>query len=191
MDETILRQVRRLSRPFVILLTIALVLLVLIETFQVAALLLFPNGVGSWRGAVSASAEGINLSVFAAPDRSPGVALDTLSLAQRSALAALSALSAVCGGLAVFHLRRLFALYSQGEVFAEANIRHIKRFGLWLALSAVMVNVADHLFPTITGQPPHGFANAILALVYGGMTYVVGRVMELGRQADQERREFV
>ncbi len=30
-----------------------------------------------------------------------------------------------------------------------------------------------------------------MAVVYGGMTWVVARVMELGRQADQERKEFV
>ena len=54
-----------------------------------------------------------------------------------------------------------------------------------------MINVADRLFPMITGQPTHGFANAAMALVYGGMTWVVARVMELGRQADVERNEFV
>ena len=191
MDDAILRQVRRLSRPFVVLFSLALGLLVLIELVQLAALLLAPHGMGGWRAGVSASAEGINLSVVRATDPAPGVALETLSLAQRAELAGLSLLSAICGGLAVFHLRRLFILYARGEVFAEDNIRHIKRFGLWLALSAVMINVADHLFPAIAGQPPHSFANAVLALVYGGMTYVVGRVMELGRQADQERREFV
>ena len=191
MDDAILRQVRRLSRPFVVIFTIALGLLVLIEALQLLALLLLPHGVGGWRGGLSASAEGINLSVVRSSDPVPGVALEALSFVQRAELAALSLASAICGGLAVFHLRRLFALYARGEVFAEDNIRHIKRFGLWLALSAVMINVADHLFPAITGQPAHGFANAVLALVYGGMTYVVGRVMELGRQADVERREFV
>ena len=105
--------------------------------------------------------------------------------------ALLAALSAVCGVLALFHLRQLFALYARGEVFGEGNIGHLKRFGLWLAATGVVVNVADPLFPTITGEPARGFSNAVMALVYGGMTYVVARVMELGRQADAERKEFV
>ena len=54
-----------------------------------------------------------------------------------------------------------------------------------------MINVADRLFPMITGEPSHGFANAVMGVVYGGMIWVIARVMELGRQADQERREFI
>jgi hypothetical protein len=191
MDDAILRQVRRLSRPFVILLTILLGLLVVVEAFQVLVLLLLPHAGGGWRAGVSATAEGINLSVVRSPDRALGAPLEALSFVQRAALAGLSLACAGCGGLAALHLRQLFALYAKGEVFAEANIAHIKRFGLWLGLTGLMINIADHLFSGIAGQPAHGFANAIMALVYGGMTYVVGRVMELGREADQERREFV
>ena len=189
MDETILRQVRGLSRPFMILLSIALGLVVLVQVPEVLAILFFHGG-GAWHAAVGSSAGGIGLSIWG-KDQPPGVALESLSFGQRSALALLAALCAGCGGLALFHLRQLFALYARGEVFAAASVRHLKLFGLWLALSGVMVNVADHLFPLVTGQPTHGFANAAMALVYGGMTWVVARVMELARQADVERREFV
>ena len=30
-----------------------------------------------------------------------------------------------------------------------------------------------------------------MAFIYGGMIYLMARVMELGRQADEERNEFV
>ena len=188
-DDDALRPVRRLSRPFMILLTIALGLVVLVQVPEILAILFFHGG-DAWHASVGSSAAGIGLSIWG-KDQPPGVALETLSFGQRAALALLAALCATCSGLALFHLRQLFALYSRGEVFAEANIRHIKRFGLWLAVAAIMINVADRLFPMITGQPSHGFANAAMGIVYGGMTYVVARVMELARQADLERREFI
>jgi len=189
MDDTILRQVRGLSRPFMILLTIALGLVVLVQVPEIVAMLVFKGG-GTFHASVGASADGIGLSIWG-KTQPPGVALESLSFSQRSEVALLAALCAAAGGLAIFHLRQLFALYARGEVFAAANIRHIKSFGLWLVASGIMINVADRLFPLITGQPTHGFANAAMAVVYGGMTWVVARVMELGRQADVERQEFV
>jgi hypothetical protein len=188
MEDKALAQVRRISRPIMVLLSIALGLVVLVQVPEVIAILFFFGRGGAWQASVASSADGIGLSI---PGHAPDVMLDSLSFGQRSALALLAALCASCGGAAIFHLRQLFALYARGEVFAAANIRHIKHFGLWLAASGIMVNVADHLFPVITGQPTHGFANAAMALVYGAMTWVVAHVMDLGRQADVERKEFV
>ena len=190
-DENALRQVRRLSRPFLILLSVALGLLVLVQIPEIVALLFFFHGDGAWHAAVSFSASGINLSIFAGTDHSPDVMLESLSFGQRSALALLAVPCAASGGVAIFHLRQLFALYSRGAVFTEDNIRHIKRFGLWLVVAAVVVNSAGRVFFIVTGQHSHGTANAAMALIYGGMTYVVARVMELGRQADEERKGFI
>jgi hypothetical protein len=189
-DEIALRRVRRLSRPFVILLSIALGLVVLVQVPEILAILFLFHGGDAWHAAVGSSADGIGLSVWGR-DQPPGVALESLSFGQRSALALLAALCATCGGLALFHLRQLFVLYSRGVVFAGDNIRHIKQFGLWLVAAAIAANIAARVFFMVTGQPSHGVANAAMAVVYGGMTWVVARVMELARQADQERREFV
>ncbi len=189
MEDQALHQVRRISRPIMILLSIALGLVLLVQVPEIVAILLFRGG-DAWHAAVGSSASGIGLSIWG-KDQPPGIALDSLSFGQRSALAVLAALCAACSGLALFHLRQLFALYARGETFAAANIRHLKRFALWLVASGIMVNVADHLFPTITGQPTHGFANAAMAVVYGAMTWVVAHVMDLGRQADVERKEFI
>lgn len=190
-DEKALRQIRRLSLPLLILLSIALGLIVLIQIPEVFALLFFFHGNGTWHAAVSCSASGINLSIFASPGHSQDVMVESLSFGQRSALALPAALCAICGGVAIFHLRQLFALYSRGAVFTEGNIRHIKRFGLWLAVAGILVNGAGRVFFVVTGQHAHGIANALMAVICGGMIYVVARVMDLGRQADEERKEFI
>ena len=189
MADKSLTQVRRLSRPIMILLSIALGLIVLVNVPEIVAMLAFHESAAR-HASVGASEGGIDLS-FWGKGQPRGVALDSLSFGQRSEVALLAALCAACHGLVVFHLRQLFALYARGEIFVAANIHHIKRFGLWLAASGIMINVADRLFHTITGQPAHGFANAAMAVVYGAMTWVVARVMELGRQADLERNEFI
>lgn len=109
-NETALPRLRRLSHPFVILLSIALGLLVLFQIFVVGMLFSFHGG-DAWHGAVSFAASGINLSVFAGPVHSPDVALDSLSFGQRAMLAFLAALCGTCGGFVIFHLRQLFALH--------------------------------------------------------------------------------
>jgi|SRR5665213_2782683 len=189
-DRNALAQLQRLSHPFVFLLSIALALSVLVQAAFIA-LLFFFHASGAWHAAVSFSASGTNLSIFASPDQSPDVALDSLAMGQRAMLALLTALCATCAGFVLFHLRQLFALYSQGVVFSTDNIRHIKRSGIWLVLAAVVINLSGRVFFVVTGQHAHGTANAVMALIYGGMTYVIARVMELGREADEERKEFV
>jgi hypothetical protein len=189
-QDPALAQLKRWSRPFAILLTAVLGLMALVGAAEVLALLFLP-GADAWRAGVSSSDAGIGLSVVRAGDSIAGVALDALGFGQRTALAALLAACTAVTGAAVFHLRQLFALYARGKVFELANIRHIKRFGLWLAASGIVVNLAGRLFAAVTGEPSHGLGNAALALVYGGMTYVVARAMELGRRAEQELREFV
>ncbi len=189
-DQIALRQLRRLSQPFVILLSVALCLLMVFQIFVIAMLFFFHGG-GAWHAALSFAASGINLSIFANPDQSPHIALESLAFGQRAMLALIAALCATCGGFVLFQLRQLFALYSRGMVFAEDNIRHIKRFGLWIVVAAVVVNGSGRVFFIVTGQHAHDTANAVMALIYGGMIYVIARVMELGRQADEERKEFV
>ena len=190
-DDNTLRQLRRLSQPFVILLSIALGLVVLVQVPSIAAMLFFFHKDGAWHAAVSSSEAGIGLSIFRGSDQVRDVALESLAFGQRAMLALLAGLCAASGGLVLFHLRQLFVLYSRGVVFAEDNIRHIKRFGLWLVVAAIVVNGSGRAFFIVTGQHSHGAANMMMALIFGGMTYVVARVMELGREAEEERKEFI
>jgi hypothetical protein len=189
-NQHAMRQLQRLTHPFRSVLSFALGLLVLFQIFVIIVLFFF-HGSGAWHAAVSYSASGINLSIFASPDDSPNVALESLAFGQRAMLALLAAVCATCSGFVIFHMRQLFALYSRGVVFTEGNIRHIKRFGLWLVVAAVVVNGSGRIFFVVTGQHAHDTANAAMALIYGGMVYLIARVMELGRQADEERNEFV
>jgi hypothetical protein len=189
-EQRALRRLQRLTHPFRSVLSFAFGLLALFQISLIAVLLFF-HGSGVWHAALSYSASGINLSIFASPDDSSDVALESLAFGQRAILALLAAICAMCGGFVIFHLRQLFALYSRGVVFTEGNIGHIKRFGLWLVVTAVAVNGSGRIFSIVTGQHAHKTANAAMALIYGGMIYVIARVMELGRQADEERNEFV
>jgi len=190
-DANPLHRLKRLSRPIAVLLSIALALLVLVEVPAIVAILFFFDGDGAWRAAVSFSEVGVNLAIFASGDPVRAVPLDALGFGQRSAIAALAALCAACGGLAIFHLRQLFALYSRGIVFAAENIRHIKRFGLWLVVAGIAINGSGRVFFLVTSHHPDSIANAAMAIVYGGMTFAIARVMELGREADLERNAFV
>src|ERR1700685_69301 len=190
MADDVLSRLRRLSRPFMILLSIALGLLVLVQSFEIAAILFFFHG-GAWHAVVSFSASGINLSVFADSDHVPGVSLESLAFRQRAMLALLGVLCTTCAAFAISHLRELFALYSKGVVFDEMNVRHMKLFGCWLVVASVAVNLSGRAFFAVTGEPAHDTANAAMAVVYGGMIYVIARVMELAREADEERRAFV
>ncbi len=119
------------------------------------------------------------------------IPLAGLSLEQRYEVAGLLALCASCNALALFQLRSLFALYYRGVVFAEDTIRRIKGFGLWLVLAAIAANAAGRLYMWVTHANVGGIANAALIVLLGAMIYVIAHVMELGREADLERKDFI
>ena len=186
------KRIRTLSRPIVILLSIALGLLLLVRLPQILAILFMFRG-GDWHAWISSSQIGLGLEIAkgTGPALSSGVALEALGIGQRVNLALLTAAGAACSGLMLFHLRQLFGLYSRGIVFARASARHLKRFALWLAASAIAVNVSGRLFEAITGARPDGIANAAMAVVLAAMIYVIASVMELAVEADEERKEFI
>ena len=191
-----LQRIRRVSQPIKILISIVFALSVVVPIFQIVVVLFFAHHLGSYRAFVSFSSGGVGLNVADADQQLQlhGLAqipLDTLSLQQRCALAALDGLCATCVALAVGHLRRLFVLYSRGVVFAESNIRHIKSFGMWLVLAAIAINVAGRLFVWTTQAAIFSTSNAALMVVLGAMIYVIAYVMELGREADLERKDFI
>jgi len=183
-------QIQRFANVFVVLLSLALGALVLFHLFVVGMLSFFHDG-GAWHAALSFSATGTNLSVFSGVDHTNTVLIEALRWPQRAILSLISIACAIGNGLVLFHLRQLFALYSRGVIFSQNNIYHIKRFGLWLVIGAIVINISGRMFQMITGHAPQEIANSLMAFLYGGMTYVIARVMELGREADQERKEFI
>ena len=107
------------------------------------------------------------------------------------ALAALAAVCAACSAMALLNLRRLFALYSQGLVFSGESAGRLKRFALWLVLTAIAINLSSRLYLPITGTAPGAPANVLATLLCGAMIWVIAHVMELACEADVERREFI
>lgn len=94
----------------------------------------------------------------------------------------------------VFHnVRALFQLYAGGTVFAADNARRFKRIGLWLIGAAVSPGLMQIV------QRAAGLAIdrawfhmwEVHALVLGGLLFVISLVMEVGREIEQERAEFV
>jgi hypothetical protein len=191
-----LQRIRRVSQSIKILVSVVFALSVAVPIFQIVVVLFLANHLGSFRAFVSFSSGGVGLNVVNADQllhlRSLAqIPLDTLSLQQRFAVAALDALCATCTALALLHLRSLFVLYSRGVVFAASNIRHIKSFGMWLVVAAIAINVAARLFAWTTHAAIFSTSNAALMVMLGAMIYVIAYVMELGREADLERKDFL
>jgi hypothetical protein len=180
-----LARIRALSRPIVLLLTVAFAAAVVVPSAQILAILfLHPGGVPSF---LSFDGWSVGLGMGGGA----GIPLGSLSAEQRWAVAGLAGLCAACSALALFQLRSLFVLYSSGAIFAADNIRRIKLFGMWLVAAAIAGNVSGRLFMWVTHTAVLNTANAALTVVLGAMIYVIAHVMELGREADLERKDFI
>jgi hypothetical protein len=190
-SQTPLKRIRNVSRPLTILLSVALGLAIAYPLLVCGGLLLL-HGSGSPSAYVSFTSGGPAIEVGKVDStQSYFVPIDSLSLGQRAALACLRLLCSTCIALMLFHLRALFALYPRGVIIASENIRSIKGFGSWLVLSAIAINLSGRIFAAIIHAPPRDIANAALAVVYGAMIYVIAHVMEIGREADLERKDFI
>jgi hypothetical protein len=191
-QERALRRIQMLSRALKVLISIALGLAILFLVFEVLFLLLF-HQLGSPHAYLSFNESGVNLAVGSNPlFQGPAfIPVANLAPGQRLTTAALGALCSGCTALVLIQLRALFALYSRGIVFSAKNVARLKMFGLWLVVTAIVTNVSGRLFVRLLGAPVHGSANAAMAVVFGAMIYVIAYVMELGREADLERKDFI
>jgi hypothetical protein len=91
-----------------------------------------------------------------------------------------------------FQFRELFRLYEKGIVFADVNVACIRRLGFWLIVWGIAPTIG-HQLCELTGVYDEGWlrASSMAAVVLGGLLYVIGRVMNLGREIEQERASFV
>jgi hypothetical protein len=195
LSASTLTRIRALSRPIAILVTIALGLVLVVQTAEILALLFAFHTGDNWQALASFSETGFGLSIVKGSPpiaRALSVPVATFDLGQRFEIAALAAVCTACSALALFNLRQLFAHYSKGEVFAPAAVRRMKGFALWLVIAAIAINIAGRVFVGLTGavvvSPP---ANVLLTLFWGAAVYVIAHVMQLACEADEERREFV
>jgi hypothetical protein len=182
-----LARIRMLSRPIGLLLTVAFAAAVVLPGIQIPAILFLPAHAASVPSFLSFEGWTVGLGIGAGG----GIPLGTLSLAQRWAVAGLAGLCGACIALTLFQLRSLFVLYSSGVIFGSDNIRRIKLFGMWLVVAAIAGNVSGRLFMWVTHTTVLNTANAALTVVLGAMIYVIAHVMELGREADLERKDFI
>lgn len=186
-----LRRIRKVSRPLTALLSAALGLAIAYPLLLWVGLLIFHRP-GSPSAYVSFTSGGPGIEIGKLNfTPSSFIPIESLSGGQRLVIACLSLLCSTCIVLTLFYLRALFALYSRGVIFASENVHRMKHFGLWLVLSAFAMNLSGRVFAAVIHTPPQDIVNAAMAIVYGAMIYVIAYVMELGREADLERKDFV
>jgi hypothetical protein len=90
-------------------------------------------------------------------------------------------------------LRALFAGYARGEVFSTDAARRFGRVGAWLCAYAVSPFLC-HLFLAATRyEIDKNWAHmaSLQALVLGLMVFVIGQVMQVGREIEEDREAFV
>jgi len=90
-------------------------------------------------------------------------------------------------------LRSLFGLYARGRVFSPENGRSFSRIGGWLCAYALSPFVC-HLFLSATGyEIDKNWAHmaSVQAFVLGLLVFVIGEVMRVGREIEEDREAFV
>ncbi|WP_454761507.1 DUF2975 domain-containing protein [Caulobacter segnis] len=90
-------------------------------------------------------------------------------------------------------LRALFAGYALGEVFSGGAARRFGRVGAWLCAYAVSPFLC-HLVLAATGyEIDRNWAHmaSLQAFILGLLVFVIGQVMQVGREIEQDREAFV
>lgn len=90
-------------------------------------------------------------------------------------------------------LRTLFRLYARGQVFERENSRCFSLIGGWLCAYAVSPFIC-HLFLSSTGyEIDRNWAHmaSVQAFILGLLVLVIGQVMRVGREIEEDRKAFV
>ncbi len=138
--------------------------------------------------------KGMMITFGADEPAGPGyLPVGNLPVVQRLAHMAMGVVVFTPGLLILWNLRRLFGLYGRGVVFSEANARLIKHIGLWLAANAIAPLVSVTVLTLLHMVVDHAWfhADTIPKILLGGVVYVIGMVMEVGRQIEEEQGQFV
>jgi hypothetical protein len=121
------------------------------------------------------------------------VPVGSLPLSQRIAHMAMGVVVFTPGLMILWNLRQLFRIYGQGVVFSETNARRIKSIGLWLAANAIAPLISVSMLSALHMVVDHAWfhGDTLPQLVLGGVVYVIAQVMEVGRQIEEEREQYV
>ncbi len=90
-------------------------------------------------------------------------------------------------------LRALFGLYARGQVFSRGAGRGFSRIGGWLCAYALSP-VVCHLVLAATGyEVDKNWAHmaSLQAFVLGLLVFVIGQVMQVGREIEEDREAFI
>jgi hypothetical protein len=116
-----------------------------------------------------------------------------LPLLQKLAYALVAAIRAAPSVLLFWNLRGLFLLYEKGMVFGRDNAARIRWAGVWLVADALAPFVCHLLLSVLHFEIDRGWAHvlSLQELVLGGVVFVIAQVMQLGREIEEERGQFV
>jgi hypothetical protein len=121
------------------------------------------------------------------------VGVGAMPTVQRLAHAACGPLLLVPMVLLFWSLRGLFANYAKGVVFAPDNARSLKHVGAALIFLGV-VPLLNHAFLAslhVAIERTWIQESNIQELILGAVVYVIAQVMQLGRELEEERSQFV
>jgi hypothetical protein len=192
-----LDEIRALSRPFAALFGF------LFFTMAVAAICLiiatiFYTG-PSFRFSVdSVSADRKELSIVAPQNLTEQVLATSVAISDlplKTRLVGIVSIGTLQWGsltMIFFYFRSLFRLYERGVVFAQSNVVQIRWLGFWL-IAWGFAPAVGHQLCQIIGVHDEGWfrLSSVVAIVVGGLLYVIGRVVNLGREIEQDRASFV
>ena len=97
------------------------------------------------------------------------------------------------GLMASLNVHGLFRLYAAGTVFAAGNALRFRHIGIWLMAFAVAPGIGQLAMRLTETAIDRNWFHAweVHALILGGLLFVISLVMEVGREIEQERAEFV
>lgn len=185
-----LDEIRSLSRPFAALFGFLFLAMLTVCIASIAAALFY--------GGPSLRMTPDHTSLLIIPDLTEQVLASTTAIGDmplKTRLVGIVSLGILQWGsltMIFFQFRELFRLYERGVVFAAANVACIRRLGFWLIVWGIAPTIG-HQLCELASVYDEGWlrASSIAAVVLGGLLYVIGRVMNLGREIELERASFV
>jgi len=132
-----------------------------------------------------------NCYIGAAPANT--VAFGSLPLVHRLVYVVVGVVRATPILMIFWSLRALFGGYARGEVFSPDQARRFGRVGVWLCAYAVSPLLC-HLALSATGyEIDKNWAHmaSLQAFILGLLVFVIGQVMQVGREIEEDRGAFV
>lgn len=121
------------------------------------------------------------------------VAFGSLPLDQRLAYVVAGGLRAAPIIMLFWTVRSLFAGFARGRVFSRGVAVHFRRIGVWLCAYALSPFVC-HLLLSATGyEIDKNWAHlaSVQAFILGLLVFVIGQVMQVAREIEEDREAFV